>query len=85
MWHYRIMRTTIDIPDHILVEAKQVAAKQRRPLTVLVTESLRLYLAELRKQRPVRSPTFPINETSRPCSGVDLTDTSSLWSLDDSV
>jgi hypothetical protein len=85
MSHQYIMRTTVDIPDHLLLEAKQVAARQRRPLTVLVTESLRRYLAELRKHRPARAASLPIDCEARPCSDIDLSDTSALWSIDDSV
>ncbi len=44
MYHHRIMRTTIDIPDHLLVEAKQLAAERHLPLTRLFEDSLRLYL-----------------------------------------
>jgi hypothetical protein len=85
MWHIRIMRTTIDIPDHLILEAKQLAAQQRRPLTVLFSESLRAYLADQRQRRPTRSPSFPVNRAAKPCSDLDLTDTSALWSIDDSV
>jgi hypothetical protein len=86
MWHKSIMRTTIDIPDHVLIEAKQLAAQQRRPLTVLVTESLRRYLAEERRRTPKRAtPRLPSNKTARACSNIDLSDTSALWSIDDSL
>lgn len=79
------MRTTIDIPDHLLVEAKQLAAKQHRPLTVLVSESLRAYLAEQRMQKPARHVSFPTNKRAKPRAGLDLTDTSALWGADDSL
>jgi hypothetical protein len=35
------MKTTIDIPDELLVRAKKRAAELRRPLRTLVTEGLR--------------------------------------------
>jgi hypothetical protein len=39
------MKTTFDIPEELLVEAKKRAAELRRPLRVLVTEGLRAQLA----------------------------------------
>lgn len=39
------MKTTFDIPDELLVEAKKRAAELRRPLRALVTEGLRAQLA----------------------------------------
>jgi hypothetical protein len=39
------MKTTFDIPEDLLVEAKKLAAELRRPLRSLVTEGLRAQLA----------------------------------------
>jgi hypothetical protein len=39
------MKTTFDIPEELLVEAKKRAAELRRPLRALVTEGLRAQLA----------------------------------------
>jgi hypothetical protein len=39
------MKTTFDIPEELLVEAKKLAAELRRPLRALVTEGLRAQLA----------------------------------------
>jgi hypothetical protein len=39
------MKTTFDIPEELLVEAKKRAAELRRPLRSLVTEGLRAQLA----------------------------------------
>lgn len=39
------MKTTFDIPEELLVEAKKRAAELRRPLRALVTEGLRAHLA----------------------------------------
>ena len=43
------MKTTLELPDELLIEAKKQAAEQRRPLKSLVEEGLRLVL---KKQRP---------------------------------
>jgi hypothetical protein len=49
------MKTTLDLPDELLIEAKKAAAEQRRPLRALVEEGLRLVLrAPQRRARPKR-------------------------------
>jgi hypothetical protein len=45
------MKTTLDLPDELLIEAKKKAAEQRRPLRALVEEGLRMVL-----RKPGRSP-----------------------------
>jgi hypothetical protein len=47
------MKTTLDLPDELLIEAKKAAAEQRRPLKALVEEGLRLVLR--RPQRKTQS------------------------------
>lgn len=76
------MRTTIDIPEHLLIEAKQLAAERRLPLTRLFEDSLRLYLGEQRSRRAQVEPApLPILRDSVPVAGIDLDDTSRLWDL----
>ena len=43
------MKTTIELPDELLISAKKRAAELRRPLRALIEEGLRARLA-----RPVR-------------------------------
>lgn len=38
------MKTTLELPDELLIEAKKAAAEQRRPLKALVEEGLRMVL-----------------------------------------
>ena len=38
------MKTTLDLPDELLIDAKKRAAEQRRPLRALVEEGLRMVL-----------------------------------------
>lgn len=77
------MRTTIDVPDHLLAEAKQLAAERRLPLTRLFEDSLRFYLREQRlKQAQDAPPPLPILRDPVPVAGVDLDDTSRLWEID---
>ena len=49
------MKTTLELPDELLIEAKKAAAEQRRPLRALVEEGLRLALRQPQKgTRPKR-------------------------------
>jgi hypothetical protein len=51
------MKTTLELPDELLIEAKKAAAEQRRPLRALVEEGLRLVLRKpevSRKRKQVR-------------------------------
>lgn len=79
MYHSR-MRTTIDLPDHLLLEAKRCAAERRVPLTRLVEESLRSYLSEQRMRRKQAPDTLPLLQDPVPL--LDLNDTSRLWELE---
>ena len=77
------MRTTINLPDHLLVEAKKVAADRNTSFTSLLEDSLRTYLAEerargLRERRPLA---LPVLRQPRPNKGVDLDDSSALLEL----
>jgi hypothetical protein len=45
------MKTTLDLPDELLIEAKKKAAEQRRPLRALVEEGLRLVLRQSNPQK----------------------------------
>jgi hypothetical protein len=49
------MKTTLDLPDELLIEAKKLAAEQRRPLRAIVEEGLRMALrkpaSKARKKR----------------------------------
>ena len=49
MW--AAMKTTVELPDELLIEAKQRAAEQRRPLRALFEEGLRMVL-----RKPDHSP-----------------------------
>lgn len=46
------MKTTIDLPDKLLIAAKKKAAELRRPLRSLVEEGLRTVLNAQRHHRP---------------------------------
>lgn len=51
------MKTTLELPDELLIEAKKAAAGQRRPLRALVEEGLRMVLRKpeaSKKKKQVR-------------------------------
>lgn len=80
--YHKSMRTTIDLPDHLLVEAKKNAAERRIPLTRLIEESLRSYLSEQRMRQAEVPDALPVLHDPAPLPGVDLNDTSRLWELE---
>lgn len=82
MYHQPIMRTTIDLPDHLLVDAKKLAAERHVPLTRLLEESLRAYLSEERLRLQEEPAPLPVLTEPAPAAGVDLDDTSRLWEME---
>ncbi len=48
------MKTTIELPDDLLIAAKKRAAELRRPLRSLIEEGLRTRLADLGEGRAAR-------------------------------
>lgn len=76
------MRTTIDLPEHLLVDAKKLAAERHIPLTRLFEESLRSYLSEQRLRAPEEAVPLPVLARPVLVEGVDLNDTSRLLELE---
>jgi hypothetical protein len=76
------MRTTINIDDDLLAEAKQVAAKTGRSLTAVVEDALRESLRRRQgtARRAVELPTFGEGGVQ---PGVDLDDSAALLDLMD--
>jgi hypothetical protein len=54
------MKTTIEIPDALLEEARQLAAREQTTLKALVSEGLRRLIAERQEKKPfqLRKVTF---------------------------
>jgi len=48
------MKTTVELPDELLIEAKKRAAELRRPLRALIEEGLRAALASAAAEPPSR-------------------------------
>jgi len=77
------MRTTVRLDDHLLREAKQLAARTGRTLTAVIEDALReaLNRGHGRPRKPrVKLPTFR-GRGIRP--GVDLDDTAGLLDVMD--
>lgn len=74
----RCMRTTVRLDDHLLREAKELAARTGRTLTTVLEESLRETLARhrARRKRPRVTLTTFKGRGLRP--GVDLDDSAGL-------
>jgi hypothetical protein len=70
------------VPEHLLVEAKKLAAERHVPVTRLFEESLRAYLAEQRMARTRAVDPLPVLDEPVPAPGIDLDDTSQLWELE---
>jgi len=80
------MRTTLDIADHLLIQAKQRAAAQRTSIKALVEEGLRRVLEA--DGRRVAEPMVPyavplLRGQGGLVAGVDPTDSSALLELTD--
>jgi hypothetical protein len=76
------MRTTIDLPDDLLGEAKERAARERRSLSEVVADAVRSGLARAAeaetKVLPVTLTTFGVGGLQ---PGVDLDDSAALLEL----
>ncbi len=79
MHHQPIMRPTIDLPGHLLVNTKKLAAERHPPLNRRLEVSLRAYLGEERLRRSEEPAPLPVLTKPSPLPGVDLDDTSRLW------
>jgi plasmid stability protein len=74
------MRTTVDLPDDLLSEAKIRAARERRSLSDVITDALRGSFTRTGtgEREPVELPTFDGGGTQ---PGVDLDDSADLLDL----
>jgi hypothetical protein len=77
------MRTTVNIADHLLIEARRLSAARRTSLAKLMEDSLRKYLAEVRDEEDRAPPDLAIAvvHSGPPVPGIDLNDTSALLEL----
>ena len=74
------MRTTVDLPDDLLAEAKERAARQGRSLSEVVGDAVRSSFSRIAAadREPVELPTFDGGGLQ---AGVDLDDSAALLDL----
>jgi hypothetical protein len=74
------VRTTVDLPDDVLREAKERAAREGRTLSDVVTDAVRSTFARMASAsaEPAELPTFG-GDGVQP--GVDLNDSAALLDL----
>ncbi len=75
------MRTTINIDDRLLAEAKTQAARSGRTLTAVIEDALREAIARRDRRHRVRPPDLPVSVGGRLQPGVDLDDSAALLEL----
>jgi len=75
------MRTTISIDDHLLAEAKEVAARSGRTLNAVVEDALRAAFARQAERHRQTRPALPVFRGGRLQPGVDLDDSAGLLDL----
>src|SRR5262245_30348780 len=73
MSHHDVMRTTIALPEHLLIEAKKLAAERHISLAGLIEESVRAYLHhEHQRVREVAvNYDLPLDRRGKPMRGID--------------
>lgn len=77
----RCMRTTVNIEDGLLMEAKTRAAATGRTLNQVVEDALRESFA--RRAAPIERPTLPVHHGTGLMPGVDLDDSAALLDVMD--
>ena len=75
------MRTTVRLDEHLLAQAKQVAAASGKTLTAVLEEALRESLARRSRVAPRRRVRLRTFDGGGLCPGVDLDDSASLLDL----
>ena len=68
------MKTTIDVPDNLLIQAKKRAAELLQPLRKLVADGLRLRLAQTKQSRRKPRTLRLVTVAGGLPPGLDLTD-----------
>jgi hypothetical protein len=73
------VKTTLDIDDDLLIKAKAVSARERKSLTALIEEGLRLRLRARRAPSAARPSPLPVYRgKSGLAEGIDPTSNRSM-------
>ena len=73
------VRTTLNLPDGLVAEAKAAAAREGRTVTSLLEEGLRLVLDELRNEQHQAVEPLPTYGSPAERPLVDLDDRDAVW------
>lgn len=79
------MRTTINLPDDLVLQAKRAALEADTTLTEIIASAVREALAKRKKKAPGKEFRLITYGRGGPGPGVDLDDTSALLDLMDGV
>jgi hypothetical protein len=79
------MRTTVRLPDPLMLQVKQEAQRRGRTVTSLIEQGLRLVLAQPQPQEPKKRFTLPVSDVKSGglMPGIDLNNSVALWDLMD--
>jgi len=75
------MRTTINLPDDLILQAKKAALEANTTLTEIIANALREALLKGRRKRPRRKIKFTTYGEGGTFPGIDLDDMSSVLDL----
>jgi len=79
-----IERTTVRLPRDLLARAKRKAAAERRTLTSLIEEGLRLVVSDnTRKAKTKRVLPRYSDAVGAPLPGIDISDSAALQEIED--
>ena len=77
-------RTTVRLPEDLLIRAKRKAAAEGRTLTSLIEDGLRLVLAGRSKVYEKKRIRLPVSKaTGGLMPGIDISDSAALQEMDD--
>ena len=79
------MRTTINLPDDLILQAKKAALDADTTLTEIITNALREALAKRRSKKARRDFKIIASGSGGLLPGVDLDDTSALLDIMDGI
>jgi hypothetical protein len=79
-----IERTTVRLPRDLLARAKRKAIAEKRTLTSLIEEGLRLVVSDSRKAAKRERRLLPLSTaTGGPLPGIDISDSAALQETED--
>jgi hypothetical protein len=79
------MRTTINLPDDLILQAKKAALEANTTLTEIIANALREALQKGRRKRPRRKIKLTTYGEGGTFPGIDLDDMSSVLDLMDGI